>query len=212
MQGHRRALLLGDVLRDFAHRLWHFEDEQLQWARIGGLVKFVWSDRCRIFLESRVWSLQPQRHPPMWQRFVQTALLGDATTRPPPRTIDVARLSAFSPAEWQYYPPRISSPFLPCTAALDPPSQHRLCGRALSRWAYQVCCDHIFGSQGSQSLGLLPLLKSIQKPCHIQKFAGQTIGVDAYGWLHRGTTSCAVQLALGQHTTKYTTTTFYACH
>ncbi|KAF2667085.1 PIN domain-like protein [Microthyrium microscopicum] len=51
--------------------------------------------------------------------------------------------------------------------------------------------------------GLLPLLKSIQKPTHLRKFAGQTIGIDAYGWLHRGTTACAVQLALGQHTTKY---------
>ncbi|KAJ9620991.1 Rad2 nuclease [Taxawa tesnikishii (nom. ined.)] len=34
--------------------------------------------------------------------------------------------------------------------------------------------------------GLLPLLKSIQKPCNLKEFAGQTIGVDAYGWLHRG--------------------------
>lgn len=52
-------------------------------------------------------------------------------------------------------------------------------------------------------LGLLPLLKSIQKPCNIKKFAGQTIGVDAYGWLHRGTVACAMELALGKPTTKY---------
>ncbi|KAK0517261.1 hypothetical protein JMJ35_000416 [Cladonia borealis] len=51
--------------------------------------------------------------------------------------------------------------------------------------------------------GLLPLLKSIQKPCHLKKFAGQTIGVDAYGWLHRGTVACAIDLALGKPTTKY---------
>ena len=52
-------------------------------------------------------------------------------------------------------------------------------------------------------IGLLPLLKSIQKPCNLKKFAGQTIGVDAYGWLHRGTVACAIDLALGKPTTKY---------
>ncbi|KAF2838621.1 hypothetical protein M501DRAFT_955347 [Patellaria atrata CBS 101060] len=51
--------------------------------------------------------------------------------------------------------------------------------------------------------GLLPLLKSIHKPCNLKKFAGQVIGVDAYGWLHRGTVSCAIDLALGKPTTKY---------
>ncbi|KAJ4984784.1 exo1 protein [Stagonosporopsis vannaccii] len=51
--------------------------------------------------------------------------------------------------------------------------------------------------------GLLPLLKSIQKPCNLKKFAGQTIGVDAYGWLHRGTAACAIDLALDKPTTKY---------
>ncbi|KAL8738531.1 MAG: hypothetical protein Q9181_000691 [Wetmoreana brouardii] len=51
--------------------------------------------------------------------------------------------------------------------------------------------------------GLLPLLKSIHKPCNLKKFAGQTIGVDAYGWLHRGTVACAIDLALGKPTTKF---------
>ncbi|KAF2814282.1 uncharacterized protein BDZ99DRAFT_506967 [Mytilinidion resinicola] len=51
--------------------------------------------------------------------------------------------------------------------------------------------------------GLLPLLKSIHKPCNLKKFSGQTIGVDAYGWLHRGTVACAIDLALGKPTTKY---------
>ncbi|KAF2197674.1 exonuclease-like protein [Delitschia confertaspora ATCC 74209] len=51
--------------------------------------------------------------------------------------------------------------------------------------------------------GLLPLLKSIHRPCDLKKFAGQTIGVDAYGWLHRGTVACAIDLALGKPTTKY---------
>lgn len=53
-----------------------------------------------------------------------------------------------------------------------------------------------------QLLGLHGLLKSIQKPCNLKKFKGQTIGVDAYGWLHRGTVACAIDLALGKHTTK----------
>ncbi|KAI4147676.1 MAG: hypothetical protein LQ340_005440 [Diploschistes diacapsis] len=51
--------------------------------------------------------------------------------------------------------------------------------------------------------GLLPLLKSIQKPCHLKKFQGLTLGVDAYGWLHRGTIACAIELALGKPTTKW---------
>lgn len=51
--------------------------------------------------------------------------------------------------------------------------------------------------------GLLPLLKSIHKPCNLKKFCGQTLGVDAYGWLHRGTVPCAIDLALGKPTTKY---------
>ncbi|EFR02757.1 exodeoxyribonuclease 1 [Nannizzia gypsea CBS 118893] len=51
--------------------------------------------------------------------------------------------------------------------------------------------------------GLHGLLKSIQKPCSIKKFAGQTLGVDAYGWLHRGTIACAYELVLGKPTTKY---------
>ncbi|KAI9735984.1 MAG: Rad2 nuclease [Cirrosporium novae-zelandiae] len=51
--------------------------------------------------------------------------------------------------------------------------------------------------------GLLPLLKSIQKPCNLKKFAGLTIGIDAYGWLHRGTIACAIELATGKPTTKY---------
>ncbi|RFU26204.1 hypothetical protein B7463_g10134, partial [Scytalidium lignicola] len=51
--------------------------------------------------------------------------------------------------------------------------------------------------------GLLPLLKSIQKPCDLKKFEGKTLGVDAYGWLHRGTVSCAMELALEKPTRRY---------
>ncbi|PNS21850.1 Exodeoxyribonuclease 1 [Sphaceloma murrayae] len=51
--------------------------------------------------------------------------------------------------------------------------------------------------------GLLPLLKSIHKPCNLKQFSGQTLGVDAYGWLHRGTIACAIELAQGKPTTKF---------
>ncbi|EED12420.1 exonuclease, putative [Talaromyces stipitatus ATCC 10500] len=51
--------------------------------------------------------------------------------------------------------------------------------------------------------GLHGLLKSIQKPCNLKKFDGQTLGVDAYGWLHRGTAACATELALNKPTTRH---------
>ncbi|KAE8351256.1 PIN domain-like protein [Aspergillus coremiiformis] len=51
--------------------------------------------------------------------------------------------------------------------------------------------------------GLHGLLKSIQKPCHLKEYSGQTLGVDAYGWLHRGTVACAVDLVLDRPTTKH---------
>jgi exonuclease-1 len=51
--------------------------------------------------------------------------------------------------------------------------------------------------------GLLPLLKSIHKPTHLRNFAGKTIGIDAYGWLHRGVIACAVELAQGKPTRKH---------
>lgn len=50
--------------------------------------------------------------------------------------------------------------------------------------------------------GLLPLLKSIQKPTELKKFSGEILGVDAYGWLHRGAVSCAIELAQGRPTSK----------
>ncbi|KAB5526329.1 exonuclease 1 [Coniochaeta sp. 2T2.1] len=51
--------------------------------------------------------------------------------------------------------------------------------------------------------GLLPLLKSIHRHTELKKFAGETLAVDAYGWLHRGTISCAIELAQGKPTRKY---------
>lgn len=51
--------------------------------------------------------------------------------------------------------------------------------------------------------GLLPLLKPIQTQRHLSEFAGQTLAVDAYVWLHRGAYACATELATGKPTTKY---------
>ncbi|KAL7619592.1 Rad2 nuclease [Parahypoxylon ruwenzoriense] len=51
--------------------------------------------------------------------------------------------------------------------------------------------------------GLLPLLKSVQRPTELKKYNGETFGVDAYGWLHRGAVSCAIELAQGKPTRKY---------
>ncbi|KAI7824654.1 exonuclease [Gamsiella multidivaricata] len=53
--------------------------------------------------------------------------------------------------------------------------------------------------------GLLPLLKSIEKPVHLKDYAGQTLAVDGYVWLHKGAFSCAQELCLGQPTQKYIT-------
>ncbi|KAL7962133.1 hypothetical protein V8C34DRAFT_270821 [Trichoderma compactum] len=51
--------------------------------------------------------------------------------------------------------------------------------------------------------GLLPLLKSIQKPTELKKFNGETLAVDGYGWLHRAAYSCAVELGQGKPTKKF---------
>ncbi|KAK9898654.1 hypothetical protein P389DRAFT_167192 [Cystobasidium minutum MCA 4210] len=57
--------------------------------------------------------------------------------------------------------------------------------------------------------GLLPLLKECQRSAHIQEYKGQTLGIDAYVWLHRGAYGCAEELATGQTTVKYVK---YALH
>ncbi|KAH6615699.1 hypothetical protein B0J18DRAFT_288044 [Chaetomium sp. MPI-SDFR-AT-0129] len=51
--------------------------------------------------------------------------------------------------------------------------------------------------------GLLPLLKSIHRPVELKKYAGETLGIDGYAWLHRGSVACAIELAEGKPTRKY---------
>ncbi|KAI0716788.1 PIN domain-like protein [Earliella scabrosa] len=57
--------------------------------------------------------------------------------------------------------------------------------------------------------GLLPLLKDIHNTKHLSEFRGQTLAVDGYVWLHRGSYGCAAELATGRKTTKYVE---YAMH
>ncbi|CAI2171441.1 19632_t:CDS:2, partial [Funneliformis geosporum] len=54
---------------------------------------------------------------------------------------------------------------------------------------------------GIQSL--LLTLKSIQTKISISKYAGNTVGVDAYCWLHKGIHSCLFELVWNKPTTKY---------
>lgn len=51
--------------------------------------------------------------------------------------------------------------------------------------------------------GLLPFLEKATKPCHISEFRGATVVVDTYCWLHRGATTCAIQLVQGEETNMY---------
>ncbi|KAF8504392.1 PIN domain-like protein [Russula emetica] len=51
--------------------------------------------------------------------------------------------------------------------------------------------------------GLLPFLKSIQNQRHLSELSGQTLAVDGYCWLHRGTYTCSTELATGKKTSKY---------
>ncbi|SPO45793.1 related to EXO1 - exonuclease which interacts with Msh2p [Moesziomyces antarcticus] len=51
--------------------------------------------------------------------------------------------------------------------------------------------------------GLLPLLKDVQQPVHVSSYAGKTLGVDAYVWLHRGAYGCARAIVLGDPTPRY---------
>jgi exonuclease-1 len=51
--------------------------------------------------------------------------------------------------------------------------------------------------------GLLEQLKSIVQKRHVGSFKGLRVAVDASCWLHRGSYSCAQELALGTGTLKY---------
>ena len=45
---------------------------------------------------------------------------------------------------------------------------------------------------------LLPSLKSIQRPKNVEDYAGMTVAIDGYCWLHQGAYHCAQEIAYGQ--------------
>ncbi|KAI7965283.1 hypothetical protein MJO29_003381 [Puccinia striiformis f. sp. tritici] len=51
--------------------------------------------------------------------------------------------------------------------------------------------------------GLLPFLRSIQRESHLKHWAGKTLAIDGYVWLHRGAYHCAQELCLGSPTKKH---------
>ncbi len=48
--------------------------------------------------------------------------------------------------------------------------------------------------------GLLPLLKDIQRRTSVSIFRGNTVGIDAYCWLHKGVYGCAKDVVEGKKT------------
>lgn len=78
------------------------------------------------------------------------------------------------------------------------------CGAQLSLSTW--CSIHVTVKTTTDAMGvkgLLPLLRSIQKHTHLRQYNGQTLGIDGFGWLHRGACACALQLALDRPTTRY---------
>ena len=48
--------------------------------------------------------------------------------------------------------------------------------------------------------GLIPFMEKSSKKTNISEFAGCTVAVDTYCWLHKGAFSCADKIILGQPT------------
>jgi exonuclease-1 len=51
--------------------------------------------------------------------------------------------------------------------------------------------------------GLLPFLDSAAEEVHISRFSGSRCAIDGYAWLHRGSKTCALEMAKGMRTTGY---------
>lgn len=51
--------------------------------------------------------------------------------------------------------------------------------------------------------GLLKFVKDATEPIHIKKYAGKTVAVDTYCWIHRGSFACAEKLAKKENTDQY---------
>ncbi|KJR87422.1 exonuclease 1 [Sporothrix schenckii 1099-18] len=51
--------------------------------------------------------------------------------------------------------------------------------------------------------GMISSTLAVFRPIELKKYTGETFAVDAYGWLHRGAISCALELAQGRPTRRY---------
>jgi exonuclease-1 len=51
--------------------------------------------------------------------------------------------------------------------------------------------------------GLLCAIRDVAEAKHISAYRGKRAGVDAHGWLHRGCTSCAEEIATGEPTRRF---------
>ncbi len=51
--------------------------------------------------------------------------------------------------------------------------------------------------------GLLPVLKPITRTVHVSSYKGRRVAIDGYSWLHKAVYACAMELCLGQFTTKH---------
>ena len=51
--------------------------------------------------------------------------------------------------------------------------------------------------------GLLKFVKEATEPIQIKKYAGKTVAVDTYCWIHRGSFACAEKLAKNENTDQY---------
>jgi exonuclease-1 len=51
--------------------------------------------------------------------------------------------------------------------------------------------------------GLLPVLKSIQRPVNASEYEGKRVAIDGYCWLHRGVFSCSRELCEGEDNRRY---------
>ncbi|KAL2728661.1 exonuclease 1 [Vespula squamosa] len=51
--------------------------------------------------------------------------------------------------------------------------------------------------------GLLPFLEKSSRKANINEFAGESVAIDTYCWLHKGIFSCAEKLSLGEPTDAY---------
>ena len=103
---------------------------------------------------------------------------------------------SLSPPQSKERPPSCVSPLRTSSLPFHQLQQH-------SKVGYSICTvrSTLRPTMGIQ--GLLPLLKDIQTPVHVSSYAGKTLGIDAYVWLHRGAYGCAREIVLGDPTPRY---------